>query len=146
MQRSDVVLAALSAANGGSYSPVQIQKLLFLIDQSIPAFIGGPQFSFVPYDYGPFDHQVYREIESLVDRGLVEIVQAPAQRVRTYRPTEEGLRLGQLQLNTFPGNVAEYITQLATWVRSLSFVELVSAIYQQYPGTRVNSVFKATNK
>jgi hypothetical protein len=44
---------------------VQVQKLFFLLDENIAADLGGRQFSFEPYDYGPFDRAVYSELELL---------------------------------------------------------------------------------
>jgi len=56
MDRGDLVLAALAAGGvGASYSPVQVQKLLFLIDREAANLVDGPHFSFRPYDYGPFE-------------------------------------------------------------------------------------------
>jgi hypothetical protein len=59
MDRSSLVLAALAAAGGNAaFTPVQVQKLLFLIDREAGRLVGGPHFDFLPYDYGPFDRAV----------------------------------------------------------------------------------------
>jgi hypothetical protein len=39
VKRSDLVLAVLASAEGGALSPVQVQKLFFILDMRIP----GPQ-------------------------------------------------------------------------------------------------------
>ena len=36
MNRYEIVLAALAPAGGGKFSPVHVQKLLFLLDRNIP--------------------------------------------------------------------------------------------------------------
>jgi len=141
MNRDDLVLAALSAGGvGASYSPVQVQKLLFLIDREAANLVGGPHFSFRPYDYGPFDSSVYTEIERLRDRGLAEIVISG--NYRRYLLTERGFQAGAQQLEHLSPQVTAYLHQLAAWVRSLSFNQLVAAIYNRYPDMKVNSVFQ----
>ena len=40
MSKEELLLAALASAKGSSFSPVQIQKLLFLIDRRIGRDIG----------------------------------------------------------------------------------------------------------
>ena len=45
MERPNLVLAALAAGGeNASYWPVQVQKLLFLIDREASALVGGPHF------------------------------------------------------------------------------------------------------
>ena len=66
MTRRDLVLALLAAAEGRPYTPVQIQKAVFVICDLIPDLIDdGPTFNFQPYDYGPFDLDVYSELGQL---------------------------------------------------------------------------------
>ena len=74
--RQRIMLGALATARGGKFAPVQIQKLFFLIDENLADRIGGPYFAFEPYDYGPFDKSVYRELEALAIAGLVAIDQS----------------------------------------------------------------------
>ena len=63
------VLAVLSTAGGAEWTPVQLQKIFFLLDQTIGPALGGPKFNFEPYDYGPFDAEVYRRVEALQATG-----------------------------------------------------------------------------
>ena len=65
MEKREIILAALAPADGVIHTPVQVQKLLFLIDKKIPHLVGGPYFNFVPYAYGPFDTEIYRLLEEL---------------------------------------------------------------------------------
>jgi hypothetical protein len=67
-----LVLAALAAGGeNATYRPVQVQKLVFLIDREASRLVDGPHFGFQPYDYGPFDRAVYIELDSLHTQGLV---------------------------------------------------------------------------
>lgn len=140
MNRQDVVLAVLAAGNGASHSPVQTQKLLFLLDAKIPERISGPHFNFRPYSYGPFDAAVYQELRQLADSGLAESVQKAKYSV--YRTTPEGQSRGERILDNLPSDVSDYIRRLSAWVRSLTFEQLVSTIYHRYPEMKVNSVFR----
>jgi len=38
--------------------------------------------------------------------------------------------------------VRKYLDDVVEWTRSLSFTELVKAIYQDYPDMKANSVFR----
>lgn len=142
MKRNEIVLAALAAAEGGAFSPVQVQKLFFLLDRNIAEHIGGRQFEFEPYDYGPFDSRVYSALEELARDGLVEIESGGSGAARRYLLSERGLGQGREKLNSLPVAATDYMRRAVSFVRSVSFSELVSAIYKAYPEMKVNSVFK----
>ena len=141
MNRQELMLASMSPVGTGSFSPVQVQKLFFLLDRNIGEQIGGPFFNFEPYDYGPFDSAVYQELEELEDDGLVEMIEQNNFGRRTYRLTDHGLKAGQEALVELEKPMQDYITSLVNWVRSLTFQQLVSAIYNSYPEMKQNSVF-----
>ena len=141
MDKKSFVLAALSPAGAAPFSPVQVQKLFFLLDRNVADHIGeAPYYQFQPYDYGPFDKQVYRDLEELEAEGLIEI-HAPPLGPRTYRLTEEGLENGKQSLAALEDDIQSYLGNLVAFVRSRSFTELVSTIYHHYPEMKVNSVF-----
>jgi len=142
IKKSDMILAVLSAGGGIAFTPVKIQKLLFLIDKRIPELVGGPYFNFEPYDYGPFDATIYQDMEELSQQGLVEIIQEPNLRWKKYRPTPEGFKAGFKILESFGPKTAGCIQSLTDFVKKLSFAELVGAIYKAYPEMKVNSVFR----
>ena len=140
MERKDMVLAALAAGDGASLSPVQVQKLFFLIDKKLSSELNGPHFGFTPYHYGPFDKAVYGTLEALEELGYVEILRSSGGQ-RNYMPTDKGMELGRQRLGQLPDTTVSYLRQLVHFVRSLTFVQLVSAIYAAYPEMRVNSIF-----
>lgn len=141
MDRNSVVLAALSPAQGRSHSPVQIQKLLFLIDRNVSEKVAGPHFNFQPYDYGPFDASVYGVLEDLAKKGYVAITEQPGRRWKSYALTPDGQKLGQAALTKLDTKTQQYMAKLSEFVLSLSFAQLVSAIYKAYPEMKVHSVF-----
>jgi hypothetical protein len=119
------------------YTPVQVQKLFFLIDREAAHLVGGPHFDFRPYHYGPFDKEVYRALDSLALQGLA------ISAARSYGLTPTGQRQGAALLATLDTRARTYIEEVSAFVRRLSFASLVSAIYKAYPEMRVNSVFQA---
>jgi len=141
-QRQKVVLGALAARPGSKFAPVQAQKLFFLIDENIANQIGGRQFSFEAYDYGPFDKEVYHELEALKQAELVEIQNPHLRGERRYTLTPEGQAVGQAFAETLAPNMRDYIGRISEWVRSLTFAELVGSIYKAYPEMKANSIFK----
>jgi uncharacterized phage-associated protein len=141
-RRQKLVLATLAAERAASFAPVQVQKLFFLLDRNLSADLGGPLFSFEPYDYGPFDRTVYSELEELAHKGLVAIEAAPGAGRRKYGLTAEGYEAGKAALGDLNARVRDYMVRVSEWVRSLSFAELVGSIYKQYPDMKMNSVFR----
>lgn len=135
------MLAAMSPARTGSFSPVQVQKLFFLLDENVAVQTKGPHFDFEPYDYGPFDKDVYLELEKLHLNGLVEILRPRGHGSRVYKLTDKGFETGKRDFEKLPEDVRRYIREAVSFVQDLSFAELVSAIYKAYPEMRVNSVF-----
>jgi uncharacterized protein len=141
ISREEVVLAALAPAGGAPHTPVQVQKLLFLLDRNASSSFGGPKFNFEPYHYGPFDRAVYLTLEDLAQQGLAEITQNP-RNWSEYRLTPEGQARALQVLAGLDERTRSYIERLSAFVRSLSFTDLVSAIYKAYPEMRERSVFQ----
>lgn len=138
MTRSEFVNAVMSAAGTGELSPVQVQKLFFILDEEV---LSNPCFAFRPYNYGPFDPDVYREIESLAEDGLAKITVGDFQH-RIYRLTDQGVKSGQLKMQDAPEWVQTFIAELVEWIIPLSFDEIVAYIYEHYPHMKENSVFQ----
>jgi hypothetical protein len=141
MDRREFALAAMAGADGKSFTPVQLQKLLFLLNENIGPRVGGTPYLFVPYHYGPFDSSVYTTMAQLKDDGLAAIVATSDGARRQYVLTEAGQTEGVRLLNKFDEPVAKYVRDVCSFVRSQSFASLVSSIYNAYPGMKVNSVF-----
>lgn len=128
---------AVMAAAQVPLSPVEVQKLFFILDKKAGAQLGGPFFDFRPYNYGPFDAAVYHELRRLAERGLVSI-DDPSITPR-YGIAAAGLKPGAIALNalTIPG----YVSQIAAYVRSSSFAQLVAAVYAEWPEMKANGIF-----
>ncbi len=142
MNRREFALMALAGAKRQSFSPVQLQKLLFLLDRNIGERVGGSGFNFQPYHYGPFDQSVYSTLEQLAHEGLAEIQNPEEGAWRRYRLTETGQGEGEKIWRDLDPRAVDYIGSICTFVRSQSFAGLVSSIYRTYPDMKVNSVFQ----
>ena len=141
MHKIDIVLAAMSPAQTKPFTPLQIQKLFFLLDENVLLLLEKkPLFNFEPFAYGPFDKKVYHYMEKLQDNGLVEINNTDSTGYREYRLTLEGYQRGDQAFGRLPKYVQSYIKDTVEWMRSHSFREIVSAIYGMYPDMAINSV------
>jgi len=140
MNRPQLVLAALASAGPSvAFTPVQVQKIFFLLDRRGSTALGGPHFDFEPYDYGPFDQAVYHELDALQ---LIDLVQVDVdRRYRTYRLTSRGFIEGSAALAKIAAPVQNFIRQTVLWVGSLRFDQLVAAIYREYPEMKARSIF-----
>jgi hypothetical protein len=141
MDTSGFVLAALATSKGETWTPVQVQKFFFLLDRKLGGQIGGPFFDFRAYDYGPFDAAVCEQIEALEQQRLASVIR-PEFGKKTYGLTATGQTRGENVLDGLAAPVRDYVVALGQWVRTRSFAELVSAIYQQFPEMKARSVFR----
>lgn len=142
LSREDIILAVLSTVENFAYSPVQIQKLFFLIDKKVADKLGGPFFNFIAYNYGPFDQSIYDDLSKLAMKGYVEVLMSGLNQWRQYKLTTKGQEKGTNILQRLDEKLNKAIFSLASFVTSLSFAELVSAVYQAYPEMKVNSIFR----
>lgn len=141
MNKRELLLVALGSGGKYSHTPVQVQKLLFLIDKNVGERIGGPVFDFAPYDYGPFDASVYEVLRELERDEFVSSSESTCGWKRhglTDKGVAESGRLAQVA----DPMVIGYIKRVSAFVKSLSFPDLVSAIYKAYPEMKANSVFR----
>ena len=141
MDTERMILAAMSPAGGGQYSPVQIQKLLFLIDRELSDLVGGQHFAFQPYHYGPYDKRVYAMLEELAAQGHVTIGDQLIG-CRSYALTPQGLESGRKALGDLEFRAQNFIERASKFVRENTFSDLVRAIYKAYPEMQENSVFQ----
>jgi uncharacterized protein YwgA len=141
MTRRDATLLMLSLAEGNPYSPVQIQKAMFILSrEGAEIFDVESRYDFQPYDYGPFDKDVYSEIEVLAGAGLA-VIGVTGELRRSYTASETGRAAAEpLRRKISPEQLA-FAQKISSFVRRLSFADLVSAIYKAYPEMKENSVF-----
>ncbi len=142
MDRRLYMLSVLSSIQVAHYSPVQIQKIFFLLDKNISDRIGGPYFNFEAYHYGPFDKNVYKELDKLTASKDITLAHEQYSNVRLYALTPIGFQKGVNTLNNFREQERSYIREICAFVKSLSFEQLLKSIYKEYPEMKVNSIFQ----
>jgi hypothetical protein len=138
--RRDWVLLVIAAAQGKAMTPAQLQKALFLIGQEHPEAVGEDYYDFIPYDYGPFCVDIYHDAIRLRLEDKVQIVNNG--RWNDYYATPIGMKSAAELREGLSTELGEYIDRTVSWIRRLSFQELVREVYKRYPHFRVNSIFQ----
>jgi len=142
MKRQQWALLALSSSPDGALAPVQVQKAMFLLAQNAcPRPSDGPFYNFQPYHYGPFDSEVYADLDRLIDYGLVKRVKSKRYSGTEYQITEFG-KVEAVRAARTQDAIVTYLHAVVVWMRPLTFTQLVSAIYNQYPKFREKSIFR----
>ncbi len=142
MERKDWTLLVIASAKGEPLSPVQLQKSLFLIGENVPGLKGAGFYEFEPYDYGPFCAEVYQDADRLALDGLVRIARDHTKPYREYFATPTGLSCAAELRSGMDEKVLAYLERVVAWAQSLSFVDLVRAVYKEHPHMRSKSVFR----
>jgi DNA-binding PadR family transcriptional regulator len=141
MEKKEFILAVLCTKSDHKYSPVQVQKLFFLIDRLLAPKLNQVFFNFQPYHYGPFDSTLYKELEDLFFNDFLKIYRTSYNGYRIYSLTDKGIHKGNECLKELKKDIQSDIADLNNFVTSLSFTELLSVIYKEYPDMKVNSIF-----
>ncbi len=124
--------------------PIRIQKGLFLLAQE-----GGlppaERYWFVPYNYGPMSPRLYRDVEILVRRGLLERRTVDGQTWRRVRATLHGHeRAETLMAHAGARELAAlaHLRAIRRLIDGLDFTRLLATIYERYPAFAARSVFR----
>lgn len=142
LSSENILLVALASCGDQKLSPIQLQKLLFLIDKKIGDRLGGPFFHFEPYHYGPFDKGVYYVAESLAQNGLLQTIAAERGRYNYYHLTPKGSDTAKRILKKMPSEISEFLSTLGQFVITRHFKDLLRSIYAEYPDMAVKSIFR----
>ena len=175
--RKDLLLLLLYMAGGSERScePIRgrtrLMKLLFLLDkqQDIPKALGIRNwYDFEPYDFGPFTHEVFNDVEFLRNVGLIqgttEGAQSVAESKEAQRVAEEaegdyptdfgGMELPEEEfrlsakgeafverklLAYLPQGARDDIGTLKRREGSLSLSSLLRYVYRRFPDWATNS-------
>lgn len=142
LRNKDITLLVIASAQGEGLSPVQLQKSLFLIRESGLSGLPDEFYTFVPYNYGPFNADVYNDADELVSEGMVNSVQKSGRTWCTYVISPEGIARASEIREQLPQQLNKHMQDVVDWVKALTFDALLRAIYAKYPGYRENSVFQ----
>src|SRR5215212_9438334 len=138
-----LLLVALDAPATG-LEPVRVQKALFLLarEGAVPR---SERYWFLPYNYGPMSPRIYRDVDALVRRGLLERLPVPGYtwgRVRATPAGRERARRLAAGASDRERRNLETLRSIRDLVTSLSFADLLETIYERHPQYAVRSVFR----
>jgi len=142
LKNRDITLLVIAAAGDTGLTPVQVMKSLFVISKSGFADLPSNFYPFFAYNYGPFHPDVYRDVEALVNEGLVIEIREAGRNWSKYAIAPAGIQYAENLKGQIASELSDYINAVANWVRSLTFDQLLRAIYAEYPEMRENSVFQ----
>ncbi|ATW87035.1 PadR family transcriptional regulator [Halohasta litchfieldiae] len=150
MHRKMLPMALLDACEGDQIEGrTRLQKLVFLMEQELEddstASLDSSDYNFIPYDYGPFSKELYDDLDSLEDAGLINMEEedmADGKVKYSYRLTEEGQSWVQYQLADKSAATAHSLAEdLASEYNGMLLSELIDEVYAEYPEYAKNSVW-----
>jgi hypothetical protein len=144
--RQRLLLSFLGAGGSSPIDPIRIMKGIFLICQRLAegALPAGARYDFVPYSYGPCSFEIYSDLEVLARIGLVQANEVLGVAWKTYSLTPPGIEEARQTLKGLDPDARNYITRVRKYVSSVSFGDLLRAVYAAYPAYAANSVFRAS--
>lgn len=142
--RRDWTLLVVAAAGGESLSPIQLQKVLFLLERESGIDLGPGYYEFRPHNFGPYDPAVTKDADVLDQRGLVSAQMPPFGSWSEYRITDAGAERARSLTEELSESDWDAIVKIVDWTRRQSFDELCQAIYAKYPDMRAKSIYKGS--
>ena len=141
MTRKDWLLLAVSGREGTDAAPIdplRLMKTLFVAGQQLD--LDSPDFyRFVAYSYGPFAREIYPDLDQLEYEELIEAVPNPGRTWPRYRATLAGSEYAAALVDG-GGLEAGHLLAVRDWAVSISFRDLLRAVYQQWPEFAENSI------
>jgi uncharacterized protein len=132
---------ALDGAPDG-LDPVRLQKGMFLFAKD-EAVDEDEKYQFVPYNYGPMSAQIYKDLEYLESKGLVEAIPVEGQSWARYIATEDGLTQARDLLKREPSEApARHLHAIKQEVASKTFSAILDDVYDRYPEYAAKSIFR----
>ena len=141
-----ILLAYQGAPHG--LDPVRVQQALFLFAETG----GAPhaaRYSFDPGPYGPMSAHVYRDLDELVQAGLLKSREQPPRQWHIYTATAQGRAIAGSYLgNLLRGDrdSAQILFDIKQRVASYTFAELLERIRNHHPEAVARSVFTAARE
>lgn len=142
LNKSDWIILILRQA---PLDRMRIMKILFLIWKRSKSGIKG-YFNFEPYLYGPCSFELYSELRSLLNQGLITQSPHPVQEWANYYLTSNGKERAEELNKTASQKIIELVEKTAEELSHLSFYNLLKKVYQESPEFAVNSVLKGVLK
>jgi len=125
----------------------RLQKLVFLAQQETSGSLPG-EYSFIPYDYGPFSANLLHEVDDLKEDNLVEEqqVRGPNGKKYIYELTETGKEELSAESDNTNGDDIESIQDAAQYTEemfnNMPITRLLEYVYNNYPEYAEESVLQ----
>jgi len=142
LEREDWLLLFIGLPGGKFYADqVRVMKGMFLFSKEGPASVRN-LYDFTPYDYGPFDTGVYRDLDKLEAQGLIRSSFLLGTNRRIFEPSSQGAERVADLLKQAPRDAVQVLGRIKTEVTSLGFIELLKYVYDKYPEYARRSVVR----
>lgn len=130
-------------SDGDPLDQIRVMKGMFLLSQHPDHPIHQQQmYEFEPYDWGPFDSTVYRDLDVLQVRGFLTAHRAPKSSQIRYGLTAAG----EIEAARFRQSQPDALIALVDAVRlrvvSQTFRALLTDIYEAFPDYAVKSLLR----
>ena len=141
--RQKTLLLFLGFSDLQELDPIRIMKGLFLIAMEAPKkwLPREARYKFEPYDWGPYSVDIYSDLDQLIEYKYIKTIEIPDHSWKYYSLTSMGIKISKSVAKDMDPRMVKYLQTIREFVDSLSFHELLTAIYRQYPKYAVNSVF-----
>ena len=137
IDRQDVLLAIIEAADEQGLKRVHLQKAVFLVAEEFSGELPDDFYKFVGYHFGPYSQNVYQDAEMLNDSGCISIRYGKERRDDVFAVVNDcGIESIEL-----PMRLERFIKESVDWISDMDFQELVRAIYYLYPEYQESSRF-----
>ena len=140
MNRRDWLLSAIAQAGNKGLSPIQIQKIMFLLRMEAADYVGRGFYAFEPYNYGPFSSVIYKDVDRLVYSGMLREQKSDSYNI--YVATTAGRDRANVLIGQLDKRARDYLSKLVRWVISVDFGQLLRSIYAKYPKYAAKSLFR----
>lgn len=140
-----LLLASDRFAPGQEREPLdrlRLQKGVFLL-QMRGSSTWKALYEFMPWDWGPYSHDLARDVNHLVRRGLLEEERIQYRRYPRYRTTKDGEAIVKSLSAKLSTKERDYIGKVRAYVTSRSLSQLLREVYAEYPKYAEASRFKA---
>jgi uncharacterized protein YwgA len=135
MKQEQFVLSIFSVLKNYRLSPIQIQKLFFLLEKKHNDIFANcsNEFQFKPHYYGPYSKKLNDIVNKLTHDKYLATVQNND--IRYYQINTD------IDNNNYSINNVNTIIELADYILNKGFKELCFAIYEDFPEMKENSIF-----
>lgn len=129
LNRQKIILQLLKEA-GGSATRLQLVKWAFLLTKETSSAGGSAFYKFVPYYYGPFSFSLSREMDDLLQDGMLQ-----GQEGNGWKLTEAGAQYK----SSLEDSILQGVSFIINRYGKMTVGELIDSIYERYPWFTVNS-------